>query len=83
MIDPEVSEQYDNYFHLFRSKGWKQFIEDMQAIYDGYAIEHIKDEIDLAFVQGERRILNTILNFEVSITQSYESLTEDNYDQTL
>jgi len=80
MIDPEVSEQYDNYFHLFRSTGWKQFIEDMQAVYEGYAIENIKDEIDLAFVQGERRILNTILNFEVSITQSYDLLNEDNDD---
>ncbi len=55
----------------------------MQTVYDGYIIENIKDEIDLSFVQGERRILSTILNFEVAINQSYESLTEDNYDQTV
>lgn len=80
MLDPEVSEQYDNYFHLFRSKGWKQFVEDMQEIYDGYLIENIKDDIQLAYVQGERRILNNILNFENSINQSYELFTEDNDD---
>lgn len=80
MIDPEVSEQYDNYFYLFRSKGWKQFIEDMEAVYEGYAIESIKDEIHLAHIQGERRILNSILNFEVGINQSYTSLTEDDND---
>lgn len=80
MLDPEVSEQYDNYFHLFRSKGWKQFVEDMQEIYDGYLIENIKDDIQLAYVQGERRILNNILNFENSINHSYELFTEDNDD---
>lgn len=80
MLDPEVSEQYDNYFHLFRSKGWKQFVEDMQEVYDGYLIENIKDDIQLAYVQGERRILNNILNFENSINHSYELFTEDNDD---
>lgn len=82
-MDPEVSAQYDNYFHLFRSKGWKQFVEDMEAVYDSYSIESIKDELDLARIHGERRILNNILNFETGILQSYTSLTEDNYDSEI
>lgn len=82
-MDPEVSAQYDHYFHLFRSEGWKQFVEDMEAVFDSYSIESIKDELDLARIHGERRILNNILNFEAGIIQSYTSLTEDNYDSEI
>jgi hypothetical protein len=71
-LDTETQIQYDNYFTLFRTDGWKQFIEDMQELYDTYSIEDIKDELQLSRVQGERHILNQILKFEWAIQNSYD-----------
>ena len=79
-MDNEIQKQYDNFFHTFATDGWKQFVEDLSDIYDGYRIEDIKDDIHLASVQGERRILNMILNFEESIRRSYDDLQETDND---
>lgn len=79
-MDIELQVQYDNYFNMFRTEGWKQFIEDMQDIYDSYIIEDIKDELQLSRVQGERFILNQILNFEWSIQNAQDLLNESDDD---
>lgn len=75
-----MQEQFDNFFEMFRTKGWKQFKEDMKDIYDSYRIENIKDETQLAHIKGERRILNQILRFESGIRTNYELRTEKNND---
>ena len=75
-MDNDIKQQYDNFFNAFATDGWKQFVEDLSEIYDGYRIEDIKDDIHLASVQGERRILNMILNFEDSIRASYDNLQD-------
>lgn len=76
-MEPEVKEQYDNYFEMFRTKGWKQFVEDMNSIYDTYSIESIVDGQQLAQVQGERRVLNQVLNFEWSIRNNFDMESDD------
>jgi hypothetical protein len=78
-MNPELQEQYDNYFEMFRTQGWKQFIEDMSEVYDSFYIEDIKDELELYKIKGERKVLNQIINFENSIKTSHENLLED-YD---
>lgn len=78
-MNPELQEQYDNYFEMFRTQGWKQFIEDMSEVYDSFYIEDIKDELELYRIKGERKVLNQIINFENSIRTSHENLLED-YD---
>lgn len=82
-MDTELQTQYDNYFTMFRTEGWKQFIEDMNEIYEAYRIEDIKDDIDLAKVQGERKVLKNILAFEDAIRSTYDALNEDGYDSSL
>ena len=82
-MEPEVKQQYDNYFELFRTQGWKQFIEDMQSVFDTYSIESIVDGQQLAKVQGERRVLNQILNFEWSIRNNFEMEEEESDDSSL
>jgi hypothetical protein len=64
---------------MFRTQGWKQFIEDMSEVYDSFYIEDIKDELELYKIKGERKVLNQIINFENSIKTSHENLLED-YD---
>ena len=64
---------YDNFFSLFGTAGWSQFIEEIQDRADMYEIGYLKDEKDLYRVQGELSIIKMILNFEQFIEQGYES----------
>lgn len=79
-MDTELQTQYDNYFKMFRTKGWQQFVEDMEGIFDSYSIEDIKDEKQLLLIQGERRILQQILRFELSLQDNYDLLLEEDKD---
>jgi hypothetical protein len=65
---------------MFRTKGWQQFVEDMEGIFDSYSIEDIKDERQLLLIQGERRILQQILRFELSLQDNYDLLLEEDKD---
>jgi hypothetical protein len=65
---------------MFRTKGWQQFVEDMEGIFDSYSIEDIKDEKQLLLIQGERRILQQILRFELSLQDNYDLLLEEDKD---
>ena len=83
-MNPILQQEYNNYFEMFRTSGWKQFIEDMQEALDGYAIEDIKDGEHLALVKGERRMLKQVLQFQWAIEMNYELLEEESVnDQTL
>ncbi len=63
---------YDNFFSLFSTAGWSQFIEEIQDRADMYEIGYLKDEKDLYRVQGELSIIKMILSFEQFIEQGYE-----------
>lgn len=66
---------YNNFFMLFHTEGWKQFIEELKDREDVYDIAYLADEKDLYKVQGELSIIRMILNFEDFIEQGYESIT--------
>jgi len=76
-LSPEENKYYDNYFDLFASDGWKQFIEEIQEILDKYRIEDIKNETHLAFVKGERDALFRLRRFEGGIRRAYDVLQEN------
>ena len=76
-MDSDLEKQYENFFSMFITDGWKQFIEDMEDIYDTYKIEDIKDEQQLNRVKGERSILWRIINMEQSIRYAYDNMVED------
>ena len=76
-MDSDLEKQYENFFSMFITDGWKQFIEDMEDIYDTYKIEDIKDEQQLNRVKGERSILWRIINMEQSIRYAYYNMAED------
>lgn len=76
-MDPDLQTQYDNYFEMFRTLGWKQFIEDMEDIFENYSIDDIKDSHQLSQIQGERKILRQILRLESSLKDNYELLLEE------
>ena len=76
-MSPEENKYYDNYFDLFATDGWKQFIEEINDILDKHRIEDIKNEQHLAFIKGERDALFRVRRFEQGIRTSYDVLTKD------
>jgi hypothetical protein len=76
-LSPEENKYYDNYFDLFATDGWKQFVEEINDILGKHRIEDIKNEQHLAFVKGERDALFRIRRFEQGIKSAYDVLTKD------
>ena len=79
-MDQELQRQYDNYFEMFSTQGWKQLIEDLEDISEGFRIEDIKDEVDLANIQGQLKVLRQILYFEDNIRRTHDELLESEDD---
>lgn len=71
-MSPEDTKYYENYLDLFVTAGWKQFVEEAEDLLDSYEIEKIKDEIDLAFVKGQRSSLLNITRFETGIKNALD-----------
>ena len=58
--------------------GWKQFIEDVQGIFDAVnKVAPIQNEIDLFFRKGQLDILQWLLTLKESSEQAYEALQKD------
>ena len=76
-MSPENEKYYENYLDLFLHEGWKQFVEEAEELLDSYVIEDIKDEIDLAFVKGQRSSLLNITRFQTGIKNAIEMESED------
>jgi len=79
-LDQETQKYYENYFDLFASEGWKEFIKEMSDVHDGYRIEHIKNETELNRIKGERATLFRVLRFEDAIKRHYDLLMEKHSD---
>lgn len=78
MIDKETNDYYDSMFDMFASKGWKEFMADMEFALDALDnIESISDEKHLFTSQGQIKTLKSILGFQTSIEQTYEELQRD------
>jgi hypothetical protein len=72
-MDKELQEYYEHYFDLFASKGWKQFIEDMESNREALSdMMTVKDANELFFRKGQLHVLNTMLNFKETIEAAYE-----------
>jgi|TARA_R100001129_G_scaffold174270_1_gene146480 hypothetical protein len=64
---------YENYFDLFNSNGWKQFIDEQK-----HALEELKNnafnggEDRFYFTKGQVDILNKIVNFSDTMEAVYQ-----------
>jgi len=75
-LTKEDEKYYEAYFDLFLQPGWKQLVTDLTESLDSYRIEDIADADALKRVQGERAILSRLVNFEVSIKETYDLILE-------
>lgn len=75
-MSPAEEKYYDNYFDLFVTDGWQEFISEIQEIIDGQRIEDIRDESQLNYIKGERSALKRITQFESGVRLSYDLIKE-------
>jgi hypothetical protein len=77
-VDKDTQDYFDNYFDLFASEGWKQFIEDME---DNRTLMSdlltVKDANDLYYRKGQLETLNRIVNFQLAIETAYKEVTDE------
>ena len=63
MQDKELQQYYEEQFSMFSTVGWKDFIEDMQTLYDAVDdLATIDNEQTLWFRKGQLDILNLVLD---------------------
>jgi len=76
-LSPEEQKYYENYFDLFLTDGWKQFVQEAKEILEGHSIDDIKNEKDLSQLQGQRIALLNIVRFETGIQNAFEELSNN------
>lgn len=63
MQDKELQQYYEEQFSMFATKGWRDFIEDQQTLYEAIDdLATIENEQTLWFRKGQLDILNLILD---------------------
>lgn len=62
MQDKELEKYYEEQFSMFSTIGWRDFVEDMQTLYDAVDdLGTIENAQTLWFRKGQIDILNLIL----------------------
>jgi hypothetical protein len=74
---PELEKYYEQYFDLFVTDGWKQFISDISANLESFDIRSIEKFGDLRYSQGQIKVIDQIMNWETLIRNTYAELEED------
>jgi hypothetical protein len=73
MTDNELELYFRHMNELFRTDGWKTFVDDLSSnIPVINSVESAKDEKDLYFRKGQLNILGSILNLEETTRIGYE-----------
>jgi hypothetical protein len=72
-VDKETELYYNNYFDLFRTPGWAQFVEEFKQNANVInSVEHVKDAEELFFKKGQLTVLAMIINLEAYINQGFK-----------
>jgi hypothetical protein len=78
MMDKELEQYFENYYDLFASKGWKQFIEDIEGNRTLMSdITSIKDANDLYYRKGCLDILDRVLNLQTGIENAHKEALDN------
>jgi hypothetical protein len=77
-MDKQLEKYYEERFSTMATQGWKQFLEDVQGIFDAVnKVAPIQNELDLFFRKGQLDILQWVLTLKESSEQAYEALQKD------
>ncbi len=74
-MDKELQEYYENRFSTMATIGWKEFIEDVQALFNTYNnISTVDTHEELHKRKGQLDILQWVLSLKEVSEQAYEEL---------
>jgi hypothetical protein len=74
-LDKELQQYYENRFSTMATFGWKDFIEDVQALFDTYNnISTVDTHEELHKRKGQLDILQWVLTLKEVSEQAYEEL---------
>ena len=78
MIETELQKYYEDRFSMMVTVGWKDFIEDVQTLFDQYNnISTVDDEKSLQKRKGQLDILNWILTLKDVSIETYMELQNE------
>lgn len=78
---PELEKYYDNYFSLFRNKGWKQLMEELEnTVAQTNDVQNVKDNDDLNVRKGQLAVMSNMLNLESVVRTSHEQVIAEEQD---
>jgi len=78
MIETELQKYYEDRFSMMVTVGWKDFIEDVQDLFDQYNnISTVDDEKSLQKRKGQLDILNWILTLKDVSNETYMELQNE------
>ena len=74
-MDAKLQSYYENRFSMMATDGWKDLIEDAQAMFT--SLNHvlsIQNETDLMVKKGQLDLLQWLINLKPASEQAYEQL---------
>ena len=74
-MTPDLEKYYNNYFSLFLTEGWKQFIEEAKESREALDLDSCKDWDSFLVRKTMRDQLNKIINFENLMKDSHDRMT--------
>lgn len=75
-MTPEVQEYYESFFTLFATKGWKQFLEELEKAKESLTIEQAETIEGLYHFKGQLFVVNNALGFEDMMRNAYDEIVE-------
>jgi cyclopropane fatty-acyl-phospholipid synthase-like methyltransferase len=77
-MDKELQKYYEERFNTMSTEGWKDFIQDVQEMYDTYnKINSTETFEDFHKRKGQLDILQWILTLKQVSEQTYEDLKDE------
>ena len=77
-MERELQEYYEARFSTMATKGWTDFIEDVQNLYNTYNNIHTAESFeDFHKRKGQLDILNWVLTLKDASEQTYEELKNE------
>jgi hypothetical protein len=74
-LERELQDYYENRFATMATIGWKDFIEDVQLLFDTYnKVNTVDTHDELQKRKGQLDILQWVLSLKDVSEQSYEEL---------
>lgn len=77
-MERELQDYYEARFSTMATKGWEDFIEDVQNLYDTYNNIHSAESFEEFHKRkGQLDILNWVLTLKEASEQTYEELKNE------